>query len=60
MQSMASGMTMHDDPNAIEVASGETKELTWTFTQAGDLLFGCHEPAHYAGGMVGTIHVTEP
>jgi len=59
MQAMGEGMAMHDDPNAIGVDSGETNELTWTFTQAGTFQYGCHEqPDHYANGMFGTIVVT--
>ncbi|MFP5333445.1 MAG: plastocyanin/azurin family copper-binding protein, partial [Acidimicrobiia bacterium] len=36
MEEMA-GMSMPDEPNAMVVAPGETKELTWHFTQAGSL-----------------------
>ena len=45
------------DPSSIEVSSGEVAEITWRFTEAGDLLYGCHEPGHYEGGMVGSITV---
>jgi uncharacterized cupredoxin-like copper-binding protein len=56
---MASGeMDDHDDPNAVVLQAGESKELTWTFTEAGDIYFGCHQPGHYAAGMVGTLGVT--
>ncbi|MEO8463007.1 MAG: plastocyanin/azurin family copper-binding protein [Chloroflexota bacterium] len=58
MQAMPSGMMMADEPNAIIVPSEETRELTWTFTQAGTFQYGCHEPDHYANGMFGTITVT--
>ncbi|MEZ4503043.1 MAG: plastocyanin/azurin family copper-binding protein [Dehalococcoidia bacterium] len=58
MQQMASsGMAMHDEANGFALMPGETKELTWTFTEAGTVLYGCHEPGHYAGGMKGTITV---
>lgn len=43
--------------NSITVAPGETEKLTWKFTDAGSLEFGCHEPGHYEGGMLGTIEV---
>jgi uncharacterized cupredoxin-like copper-binding protein len=43
---------------ALELAAGETMETTVTFDQAGTILYGCHEPGHYGGGMVGTITVT--
>lgn len=50
------GMT-HDQPNAVAVAAGETKELTWTFSQSGAVFIGCHQPGHYDGGMKGQITV---
>lgn len=56
---MDEGAMEHGDtPNGLEVDPGETAELTWTFTEEGELLYGCHEPGHYQGGMVGTINVT--
>ena len=58
MQQMAGDM-MHDDVNAFVLAPGETKELTWRFTAAGEVLYGCHQPGHYAAGMVGSITVVE-
>lgn len=51
------GMAMPDEPNAIVVAAGETKDLTWRFTEAGTVLIGCHQPGHYAAGMKGEITV---
>lgn len=47
----------HGDVNALEVPAGETASITWTFTEAGTVLYGCHEPGHYAAGMVGEITV---
>ena len=60
MQAMAgaSGMMMPDEPNAVVIEPGETKEITWTFMNAGTVLFGCHEPGHYPAGMKGTITVS--
>ena len=46
------------DANAVVVEPGETEELTWTFTTAGALLIGCHEPDHYDAGMVAQLQVT--
>ena len=54
---MAEGHEMSDMQNAVTVGAGETKELTWEFTDSGAVLFGCHEPGHYDAGMVGTIEV---
>lgn len=51
------GSEMEDESNAVSVAPGATEEITWTFTEAGEVLFGCHEPGHYEGGMVGAIEV---
>ena len=50
------GMT-HAQPNTVTVAAGETRELTWTFTQPGTVLIGCHQPGHYDAGMKGQIRV---
>ena len=58
MSSMGAGMAMSDEPNALHIAPGASKSLTWTFTRAGTTLFGCHEPGHFAAGMKGTITVT--
>jgi uncharacterized cupredoxin-like copper-binding protein len=58
------GADMHDEghmmesDNGISIAPGDTEELTWEFTEPGEVLYGCHEPGHYEGGMVGTITVT--
>ena len=47
----------NDQPNAMTIAAGETKELTWTFTQPGTVLIGCYQPGHYDAGMKGQITV---
>lgn len=51
------GGMAHDQPNAVTIAGGEAKELTWTFTQPGTVLVGCHQPGHYDGGMKGQVTV---
>ncbi|WKZ82305.1 MAG: plastocyanin/azurin family copper-binding protein [Acidimicrobiia bacterium] len=51
------GMMMDDEANAVAIAAGETKELTWRFTEEGPVLIGCHQPGHYAAGMKGTVTV---
>lgn len=43
--------------NAVTVEPGETAEITWRFEEAGEVLYGCHEPGHYEDGMVGTIEI---
>lgn len=50
-------MMMHDELNAVNLEAGEVKELTWKFTEGGQVLFGCHQPGHYAGGMKGSVTV---
>jgi len=51
------GGMAHEASNAVTVAAGATKELTWTFTQPGTVLIGCHQPGHYDAGMKGQITV---
>ena len=51
-------MAMHDEPNAFVLEPAETKEMTWHMTEGGEILFGCHQPGHYAAGMKGTVVVT--
>ena len=55
---MSGGEQMSAAANQIEIEPGTTKSLTWTFTQPGEVLYGCHEPGHYEGGMVGTIEAS--
>ncbi|MDA8382958.1 MAG: cupredoxin family protein [Betaproteobacteria bacterium] len=59
MERMAAmGMTMDRDPNGVPLAPGKTQTLVWTFAdKPGTLYYACHEPGHYAAGMVGTILV---
>ena len=52
------GGMSHDEPEGIAVKPGETKELIYTFAQAGETLAGCHVVGHYGGGMKATITVT--
>lgn len=55
---MASGQVGdHTDPNVVVLEAGETKELTWKFTESGTVLIGCHQPGHYAAGMKGSVEV---
>jgi uncharacterized cupredoxin-like copper-binding protein len=56
---MAAGMpsTGHDEPNQMSIEPGSEGELTWRFTEATTVLYGCHVTGHYGAGMVGTITV---
>ena len=48
-----------DDSGGVTVKPGKTGELTHTFKQGDDdLLIGCHEAGHYAGGMKITIDMS--
>jgi uncharacterized cupredoxin-like copper-binding protein len=51
------GDMAHSEPNVFTLEPGETKEMTWHFTEAGEILFGCHQPGHYAAGMKGTLTI---
>lgn len=56
MQAMP-GMPRHD-PNAISLAPGQTKTLIWKFSNTpGVVEYACHEPGHFAAGMIGRIYV---
>jgi uncharacterized cupredoxin-like copper-binding protein len=57
-QDMAEGGHHMDEvENAVSVGPGERAEITWRFDEEGEVLYGCHEPGHYEGGMVGSIEV---
>ncbi|MBA8910251.1 cupredoxin domain-containing protein [Aminobacter ciceronei] len=47
----------HDDPNAIRVASGQTGEMLWKFTNTGGFEFACLIPGHREAGMIGLAAV---
>ena len=49
---------MMDEDNAVSLVPGETKEITWTFPESGEIPFACHVAGHYDGGMVGRITVS--
>jgi uncharacterized cupredoxin-like copper-binding protein len=50
-------MDHSDDPNAVFVKAGETKELLWKFTRVGRLEVDCNVPGHYEAGMTGILEV---
>ncbi|WP_127524483.1 cupredoxin family protein [Mesorhizobium sp. Z1-4] len=47
----------HDDPNAVFLEAGQTRELIWIFDKAGNFEFACNVPGHYEAGMHGPITV---
>lgn len=50
-------MKHENDPTALTLAPGETKELTWRFDKdvKGQIVLACQMPGHYDGGMVSKI-----
>ena len=48
---------VHHDPNALTLAPGDTKTLSWQFGQPGTVQFACHVPGHYQAGMIGKVTV---
>ncbi len=51
-------MKMDHDPNGLTVPPGATRTLIWRFPhRVATLEYACHEPGHFAAGMVGYIHV---
>jgi len=59
MEMAEMGGMSHDEPEGIAVEPGETKELTYTFADAGQTLAGCHVAGHYGAGMKAGITVKE-
>ena len=55
---MMGGHAMMRSSGSAAVPAGETVELTHTFDEPGTLIYGCHLPGHYGGGMRGTVTVT--
>lgn len=53
----AMGGMIHDEPEVIGVAPGQTKELTYTFEAPGTTLAGCHVAGHYLAGMKAVITI---
>jgi uncharacterized cupredoxin-like copper-binding protein len=45
---------VHDDPNAVTVDPGQTRELIWRFDGDEPVVFACNIPGHAEAGMVAT------
>ncbi len=52
------GAPMHAEPGQIDVPTGKTVQLVYTFNDPGTLEYGCHIPGHYSAGMRGMITVS--
>ncbi|MDX1607358.1 MAG: cupredoxin domain-containing protein [Candidatus Competibacterales bacterium] len=46
---------VHEHANSVLLEPGETRTLTWTFEQPGQVDFACNVPGHYQAGMRGEI-----
>jgi uncharacterized cupredoxin-like copper-binding protein len=46
------------DDDAVTVDPRKTETLEYRFTKKGTTLIGCHEPGHYAQGMVVRVTVS--
>jgi uncharacterized cupredoxin-like copper-binding protein len=44
-------------PGEMTVPAGEIATTTYRFTEAGELIIGCHLPGHYAYGMQAVVRV---
>jgi uncharacterized cupredoxin-like copper-binding protein len=44
-------------PGEMSVPAATTRTTTYTLTNPGTLIFGCHLPGHYAFGMRGLVTV---
>jgi uncharacterized cupredoxin-like copper-binding protein len=47
----------HDEPHMVHLRPGETGEMVWQFTKAGEFFFACLIPGHLEAGMIGKITV---
>lgn len=47
----------HDAPHMAHVKPGNSGEIVWQFTNAGEFQFACLLPGHFESGMVGKLVV---
>lgn len=47
----------HEEPFMVHLAPGQSGEVIWQFTQAGEFHFACLVPGHFDAGMKGRITV---
>jgi uncharacterized cupredoxin-like copper-binding protein len=47
----------HDEPNMVDLESGEKGEIIWQFTEVGQFQFACLVTGHFEAGMKGVINV---
>lgn len=56
-EGMDHGGAMVEAMAALTLDPGATEEVTVTFDEPGEVLYGCHVPGHYDAGMVGKVIV---
>ncbi|MBL4679836.1 MAG: nuclear transport factor 2 family protein [Pseudomonadales bacterium] len=42
---------VHEDGNTVTIAPGQTKEITWEFSENAEVVFACNIPGHFEAGM---------
>lgn len=47
----------HDEPHMAHVKPGNSGEIVWQFTKAGEFQLACLIPGHFEAGMVGKVIV---
>ena len=50
----------HDEPNMVDLESGQKGEIIWQFTEVGQFQFACLVTGHFEAGMKGVITVVKP
>lgn len=49
---------VHQDPNTVSLASGETARLLWRFMGDDTVVFACNIPGHFEAGMKHVMAIT--
>jgi uncharacterized cupredoxin-like copper-binding protein len=49
----------HDEPYMAHVPPGQTRRITWTFSEGGNFLAGCLVPGHWEAGMKAELNVDD-
>ena len=47
----------HAHEGGVTVSPGQSGTLQYSFDKAGTLEIGCHQPGHYAAGMIAALNV---
>ena len=47
----------HEEGNGVFLEPGDTGEVTWTFSDGGELIYACHVNGHFDSGMFGRIEI---